>query len=309
MTAGRAAADAFALLSDESRVNILRAVAMAQYEQAPSNAGFEPLSFSEIYDRVDVDNTSKLSYHLGELTGTYLRKHDGGYSFTHAGDRIVRFILAENFRRPADIGSIETSGTCLYCGETTLEARLDEQYFVVRCPTCDRPVTGYTLTPAQARARSGETLLESLKRKQGMEFGLVQAEICPECAGRMDAAVHSVEELTPLEDVPVSHFTLHDCESCRRRYSGPLPFAAAFRTASIAFYWERGVDLLGTGWWECYRFLRDGCWTSERVGSDPVEYRVVLRHEDAELRLVLDDDARTVRTERVRTRSGDRSST
>ncbi|RQG96863.1 DUF7351 domain-containing protein [Natrarchaeobius oligotrophus] len=160
MTAERTAADAFALLSDESRVEIIRAIAIAHSEQEPSNSGPAPLSFSEVYERVGVDNTSKLSYHLGELTGTYLRKREGGYSFTHAGDRIARFILAENFRRPADVGPIETDGSCPYCGETTLEAGVDDQYFAVRCSACDRPVTGYTITPAQTRARSGNTLLE-----------------------------------------------------------------------------------------------------------------------------------------------------
>lgn len=302
MTAGQTAADAFALLSDTSRVAILRAIAVAQYEQDPSSPGFESLSFSEIYDRVDVDNTSKLSYHLGELTGTYLRKDDDGYALTHAGDRIVRFVLAEHFREPTDVGTIETDGTCFYCEETSLEAGLADQYFVVRCRACDRPVTGYTVTPAQARAHSGEALLESLTRKQWAEFGLVQAEICPECAGRVQTEVHSVADQPLLEEVPISLVTVHECGSCLRRFSGPLAYAAAFRTPSIAFHWDHGVDLRQHGWWELYDHLVEERWTADRIAADPPEYRVVLRHGDAELRVFLDEDARTVRTERVRGR-------
>ncbi len=291
-----------ALLSDESRVDILRAVAVAQSEQAPSNSGVVPLSFSAIYERVEIENTSKLSYHLGELAGTYLRKVEDGYAFTHAGEQIVRFILAENFRRPPDIDGIETEGMCLFCGETQLEAGLDDQYFVVRCPSCDRPVTGYVVTPAQARARSGRALLESLKRKQATEFGLVQEGICPECAGEIRTEVLDANEQSLPGDVPVSYFTIDECETCLRRYSGPLTYSAAFRPPSIAFHWDRGVDILGTGWWELHRYLREGRWSAERIATDPVEYRVELRHEDAMLRVFLDAAARTTRTERVRGR-------
>lgn len=305
MVSEETAADMFALLSDESRVEILRAVAVAQSKQGPSNSGFAPLSFSAIYERVEIGNTSKLSYHLGELAGTYLRKVEGGYTFTHAGEQIVRFILAENFRQPPDIDSIETEGMCLFCGETQLEAGLDDQYFMVRCPSCDRPVTGYIVTPAQARARSGPALLESLKRKQGMEFSLVREGICPECAGEIQTAVLDASEQSLPADVPVSYFTVDECEACLRRYSGPLTYSAVFRPASIAFYWDHGVDIFATGWWELHRYLREGLWSAERIATDPVEYRVELRHEDAVFRVFLDDAARTTRTERVRGRDLD----
>ncbi|MFC6875455.1 DUF7351 domain-containing protein [Halobellus marinus] len=305
MVSEQSAADMFALLSDESRVDILRAVAVAQSEQNPSNSGFAPLSFSDIYERVEIDNTSKLSYHLGELAGTYLRKVENGYTFTHAGEQIVRFILAENFRQPSGIDSIETEGMCLFCGETQLEAGLDDQYFMVRCPSCEQPVTGYIVTPAQARTRSGAALLESLKRKQATEFSLVQEGICPECGGEIQTEVLDASEQPLPSEVPVSYFTIDACEACLRRYSGPLTYSAAFRPPSIAFYWDHGVDILGTGWWELHSYLRDGRWSAEQIATDPAEYRIELRHEDAVLRVFLDANARTTRTERVRGRDHD----
>ncbi|SDQ90321.1 winged helix-turn-helix domain-containing protein [Natronobacterium texcoconense] len=303
MASEQTAADTFALLSDESRVDILRAIAREQYEQRLSNSGFTPLSFSDIYERVAIDNTSKLSYHLGELNGIYLEKSDDGYSFTHAGEQIVRFILAENFRQPVDVGTIETEGACLYCEETSLVAELDDQYFVVTCSACDRPVTGYIVTPAQARSYSGAALLESVKRKQAVEFGMVQEGICPECAGRVRTEVLDVDEQPVPEEVPVSYFTLDQCEACLRQYSGPLTYSVAYRTPSVAFHWEHGVDVMERGWWELHCYLVEERWSAERVATDPAEYRVVLRYEDDELRVFLDGNARIVRTERVRGRS------
>uniref|UniRef100_UPI0028809789 DUF7351 domain-containing protein n=1 Tax=Halobellus ordinarius TaxID=3075120 RepID=UPI0028809789 len=133
-------------------------------------------------------------------------------------------------------------GMCLFCGGTQLEAGLDDQYFMVQCLSCDQPVTGYIVTPAQARANSGSALLESLKRKQATEFGLVQEGICPECSGEIQTVVLDASEQSVPAEVLVSYFTIDECQACLRRYSGPLPFSAAFRTPSIAFYWDHGLE-------------------------------------------------------------------
>ena len=47
----------------------------------------------------------------------------------------------------------------------------------------------------------------------------------------------------------------------------------------------------------------DGQWAADRVGTDPDEYRVALRRDDATLRLYLDENAAVTRTERVQRRN------
>jgi hypothetical protein len=66
------------------------------------------LSFSGIYDRVSADSSSKLSYHLNGLTGTFPRKHENGYAFTHAGERPIRFVLAGNYQQPPAVDESAT---------------------------------------------------------------------------------------------------------------------------------------------------------------------------------------------------------
>jgi DNA-binding transcriptional ArsR family regulator len=46
------ATEVFGLLSDETRLDVLRAVATAQHEN--ERTGVADLSFSELYDRVDL---------------------------------------------------------------------------------------------------------------------------------------------------------------------------------------------------------------------------------------------------------------
>jgi hypothetical protein len=300
METERAADDVFGLLSDEIRLDILRTIALAQSEERKT--GIAQLSFSEIYERVDVDNTSKLSYHLGELTETFLRKHEGGYAFTHAGEQMVRFILAGNYRSPEDFGTIETGGQCLYCGETALQAMYHEQFFFIRCSECDHPAFSYRVRPAQVQDRTGSDLIESIIWEQAGDFVKMRQGVCPDCSGRLDTEVIDAKDEPVPDAVPVSFATRSECQQCLRFMSIPLTHAAAYHPESVAFHWEHGVDIMGTGFWELHSYVLDGRWTAEQLDTTPAEYRVELRCDGASLRLDLDSDAAVTRTERVRRR-------
>lgn len=295
------AGDVFGLLSDDIRLDILRTVAIAQQEEQA--AGVAALSFSDMYDRVDVDSTSKLSYHLGELTGTFLRKHEGGYAFTHAGEQLVRFVLAENYRSPSDFGTIETDGTCLFCGESALEALLENQYFMIRCSDCDRPAFSYRIRPAQVRSRTGTDLIDAVIWEQAGDFFKMRQGVCPDCAGRLDTEVIDTETVPVSETVPASFGTYSECQQCRRCLSIPLSYAAACHPESVAFHWEHGVDIMGTGMWEWHNHLHEGRWNSERNDTEQANYRVVLQRDKTALRLYLDERAVVKRTERVQRRN------
>lgn len=298
MSDERSADEVFNLLSDEIRLDVLRTVALGQNEQP--RTGVAELSFSDIYDRVDVDNTSKLSYHLGELTGTFLRKHEGGYAFTHAGERLVRFVLAENFREPGGFGPIELDGRCLFCGGTDLLASAEAQYFMVRCNDCERPTFAYRIRPAQVRHRSGDGLIDAVVREQAGDYVKVRRGVCPDCSGRLETTVLDAENQPVGDEVPVSFATDNECQQCLRRIGGPLTYAALYHPESIGFHWEHGLDVMEAGYWEHHDYLHSGRWHSDRVSTDPDEYRVEFQYDTDSLRVFLDESATVTRTERVR---------
>ena len=300
MASNRSADEVFGLLSDESRLDILRAVAIAQKEA--STTGEASLSFSEIYDRVSVDNTSKLSYHLGELTGTFLRKHAEGYAFTHAGEQLVRFILSKNYERPADIGPIDTDGVCLFCGKAALQATIEEQYFMVRCSACDRPAFAYRARPAQVRSHTGDEIVESVIWEQAGDLLKTRQGVCPDCGGKLETAVEEASGSPAGDSVPVSFAAVSECHHCLRQVGIPLPYAAAYHPDSVAFHWEHGVDILGTGFWEFHPYLLNDRWTAESLPSESAAYRVAFEHGPAVLRVYLDETATVTRTERVQIR-------
>jgi hypothetical protein len=299
----RPADEVFGLLSDRIRVDILRAVALAQHERAQAGTGPVELAFSEIYDRVDVDSSSKLSYHLGELAGTFLRKGPDGYSFTHAGERIVRFVLSRNYEEPPAFGPRETAGTCPFCGAETLEASLRRQFFRLECASCDRPVGGYPTTPAQVRSVDESSLVRQVGRTQVTTVEQLRRGTCPECAGQLSTDVREVPE-APLPDG--TPFVVVDrCGECLRQYNGPLTYRVVYHPASVAFHWDRGIDVTSRVPSDLHGHVYEDRWTAERVSTDPEEYEVTLRRGDDSLRVRLDATATVTRTERIRRSDGD----
>ncbi|WP_256289487.1 DUF7351 domain-containing protein [Halobellus inordinatus] len=248
-------------------------------------------------------NTSKLSYHLGELRGVYLRKSDDGYSLSHAGERIVRFLLSENYEQPESLGPEPVDGVCVFCGEEALEAKLSHQFFRIDCTACEKQVTGQPITPAQVRTRDGESLVRSVKLRSAEDARQIRREMCPECGAHLSADVIGVPE-SPLPDAD-SFVVTSTCEECLREYNSPLTYSVVSHPASVAFHWNRGIDVTARGLWEFHEYLYEGRWTSEQTASDPNEYVVVLRHGEDAVRLYLDSTATVVRTERVRSDSGE----
>ncbi|MEA5407961.1 hypothetical protein VB773_10590 [Haloarculaceae archaeon H-GB2-1] len=131
----------------------------------------------------------------------------------------------------------------------------------------------------------------------------MRQDVCPDCAGDLDTGVIDAEHVAVPDSVPVSFATRSECQQCLRFMSVPLTHAAAYHPESVAFHWEHGVDIMGTGMWELHQYLLDGTWTAERTAKDPVEYRVELRRDETSLRLYLDDAAGVKRTERVQRRT------
>jgi hypothetical protein len=303
MAADTAVEDMFGLLSNGTRIEILRAVALAEYER--TRVGGEPvrLRFSEIYDRVNAEDTARFSYHLGELTGTYLRKHEDGYAFTHAGERIARFVLSGNHGEPEPFGREPVEGTCPFCGAEALEASLAERFFRVGCTACERPVAGQPVTPAQTRDGDAGSVIRSVRHSSIRDYRQLRNGVCPTCSGGLSAEVVDMED-SPLPDADTFLVT-SECGACLRQYNAPLTYSVVYHPASVTFHWDRGTDVTEVPVWEFGDRLRDGRWTSERRSADPATYEVTLREGDDALRLRLDDCASVTRTERVRRGRGD----
>ncbi|MFC6736862.1 DUF7347 domain-containing protein [Halolamina salina] len=107
--------DALAVLGDETRIAILRALAAAD----------EPLSFSELRRRADVRDPGRFNYHLSKLREYFVREVDGGYALREAGSRVVAAagVAGTSAAEPdlVDDSPDSEPSTCPVCGETDCE--------------------------------------------------------------------------------------------------------------------------------------------------------------------------------------------
>jgi len=98
------AEDAFSLLGESLRLDIIRVL----WEAGRGN----PVRFSNLYDHIDVSDSSRFNYHLQQLIPHYVRKSEEGYRLTEAGERIVRAVNAGTYTEYTEMEDFDVRGTC-----------------------------------------------------------------------------------------------------------------------------------------------------------------------------------------------------
>ncbi|ERH10693.1 MAG: hypothetical protein J07HX64_02471 [halophilic archaeon J07HX64] len=108
---GMSPEDAFAVLGDETRLDIVRilwrAGAFDRYDDLYGNP--TTMSFSEVRRRADITDNGRFDYHLSKLTPQFVRQTEGGYRLSSAGKKIARAVVAiAEEPAPGDPGPPET---------------------------------------------------------------------------------------------------------------------------------------------------------------------------------------------------------
>jgi hypothetical protein len=131
----------------------------------------------------------------------------------------------------------------------------------------------------------------------------VRAGHCPACGGTLSTRIEDISD-APLPDAD-PFLVVDRCADCLREYGAQLSYGLAYHPASVAFHWNRGLDVSRKGLWEFHEVAIADRWTAERVESDPDRYRVSFRQGTDALRMRVDADATVEATERLRRRDPD----
>lgn len=278
---------AFAALGNELRVTILRVLAEATADAATDDE--RGLSFTEIYDRVDIDSTSRLSYHLDKLDGTFVRKSPDGYRLTQAGDRVVRAVRSGAYTETPTFPRTELDGRCHACRATTLVAEYRDPLLVVNCTACTTRIVTYDLPPAESVNRTPLEVLRSCDQRVHHEYGMALRGTCAMCGGRTEVSTRTrdaPDDDAPDDDAP-GYLCVAACRSCQHEVYAPLEVRLLYHPAVVSFYWQQGVDASTIPFWNIATYLMD--WRVDRVGTDPDRFHVTVVHGDDHLQLAVDD--------------------
>lgn len=278
------AVDALSSLDNRTRLEILFALAEAERERGEQ---WLSLSFTELYDAVDLESSSRFSYHLDQLVGQFVAETADGYRLTYGGEKIVRMVLSGVYEGTRSFDEVPVDGVCIYCDTDSLVATVDEERFVVRCECCESTLLVDLLPLSQTRNRPPSAIVDSVGHRIWSTYTLVRGGVCPECYGAVDTAPDSSSH-----DGQTFHTLVHTCRECWLTITMPLEVSAAFHPAGVGFCWEHGISLPDVPLWEFFEFVVAGAITADIASHDPFEATFELSFDDETLRLEMDDSFR-----------------
>jgi DNA-binding transcriptional ArsR family regulator len=210
--------EAFALLADETRLEILRTLSEVD----------DPLSFSVLFERSDYDDSSNFSYHLGKLEGHFITRTDEGYAIRQTGRRVVEAVIAGTVTENPLVERAPTDSPCPFCG-APIEVSYEQERVEMYCSECagalrhedprDQFATdderfghlgSMSLPPAGVRGRSPPEILEAAQAWKHLDVMADSAGFCSRCSGVIEHSVTVCEDHDGTEGI---------CGHCGRRYA------------------------------------------------------------------------------------------
>ncbi len=274
----------FSVLSDDNRVSILRTLWKME----------GTMSFSELYDAVDVEDSGQFNYHLDKLVDQFVNKTEEGYTLTEAGRQINGAIDAGSYTATGSMEPIPLDVSCPTCGGDRTLFYEDER-LEVECDSCDiKAAFGVPPSVFAGRDRkeipkiAGQYLLTALYR--------LQRGFCAFCDGPIRQTVEPLGE-PPWESspedrdnttIPIVQF---ECQNCGANPTSGLTISLLHHPKVIAFYAEQGTDIRDETLWKIATFNAE-YETIER--EDPFRASATFHAGDDELTVVVDQNFETV---------------
>ncbi|AGN02946.1 hypothetical protein L593_15060 [Salinarchaeum sp. Harcht-Bsk1] len=268
--------EAFAVLSDDNRIAILRAL----WELDEYSA-----SFSDLHDSVDVADSGQFNYHLGKLTDQFVRKTEDGYKLTAAGIRVVGAILGGAYTMAGSMDPVELDEPCPSC-DGRWQFRYEDEFARMECESCSMaiqypvpPGTFVGVAHAEMPARTERylrTLLEQLRN-----------DVCPYCEGETESRIVVVEEpsdgIEELQSIPLVRY---DCTRCAGELTTDVGTPLLADPTIVSFFHDRGVDVRERSLWQFAAFDDED---TSIEASDPYRVTVTFEADGEELVVTVDE--------------------
>lgn len=278
-----AAATAFSVLSDDTRIEILLTLWQSEH-----------LSFVDLQRETGIDDSGRFNYHLDKLVDQFVQKADGGYRLTSVGAKVVDLLLDARFG-PSPPPAIDepTDVDCLSC-DGRLHVYYEDGDMRLACPDCG-DVLHYGFFPPQGRtARDADATLDAYSQQVWRNVTLAHRGVCPHCRGRMRTEV----DTDPEWSVPAA--ARGRCLDCGAPFSSPVGLRLLADPDVVSFLadYDRFVD--ERRFWE-FEFVYDEG-AVDVVSEDPPRYRLTVSGDGECLEVTIDETAHVVDTARRRPR-------
>lgn len=287
--------EAFSVLGNETRLRILQVLG-----EAP-----DPLSFTELRDRVGLRQGGKFNYHLDKVVGHFVAKSEEGYRLRKAGQRVVEAVVSgavtdDPVMKPAPI-----EFDCLLCGTQILVSYRAER-LELYCPGCKGQygkavkrresmfpgnhgrLGGYELPPAGVQGRSRRELLSAASLWAHLGNVAEAHGLCPRCGGIIERTIRVCnshdrsEGLCPACEKRHAIQVDRTCTTCPHQSSGMAVNHLAATLPLRSFVAAQGLDPIAEG----FRWGWD--YEEEILETDPLRARFRFDIDGATITLTTD---------------------
>ncbi len=276
-------AEAFAIIGNETRLDILK-----ELWAAPER----PVRFSNLRRRVGMRDSAQFNYHLGKLTGTFVRKTNDGYEFKSAGRKVVSAILGGSFTGHPNVGPIDLEEDCVVCGDP-LQANYTDEQMAVECPECGHGHGKFRFPPGGFHDRTHTAVMRAFNERVRHLHCLAADGVCPECNGKMITEI--VDK--PVESLGTDFHVVHRCQQCRHELRSPIGLVLLDTADVVTFYRDHGIDLCRIPYWSLSWAITDEHLVVH--SRDPWRLEIAITLDDETLTVTLDGDLALLDRERT----------
>lgn len=246
--------EAFALVADETRLEILRTLAESG----------EALAFSTLFERSDYETRSNFSYHLDRLEGHFITRTDDGYVLRQTGRRILEAVIAGTITENLVVEREPIDEACPFCSAPIEVSYQQErvEMFCTECPGFFRQADSgeayasefgtlghIHLPPAGVPGRTPAEMHHAAIAWSNLELLGISTGICPRCSGSIEHAVaacddHDADGVCGQCDRRYAILFKADCTACHYSTSGIPNICLLGRTELLSFITDHGANPL-----------------------------------------------------------------
>lgn len=294
--------EAFAVLGDETRLQILLALGRAD----------QPLPFSAVFDRVDYDTTANFSYHLEKLLGHFVQQTDDGYDLRRTGERIVEAVLSGAVTDAPVVERTAIDEPCFRCGGS-MEVSYREEAVGLYCLDCGGTRGGESETTAWSADHEDDILghvylppggvhdrspVELLQAAEVWTVAAAQARsrgVCPRCSAQVDHQVRVCEDHDAGDgrcaacDQLFAVTVFERCRNCIFAMTSIATIRLLATEALMRFMIDHGIDPIAPDGFHVSNLERE-----EVVSTAPFRGRFTFTAGDDAIAITVDDELSVV---------------
>jgi DNA-binding transcriptional ArsR family regulator len=225
------------LLSNETRFDILRALATQRFDETDATG----MTFTELFEAIETDDSGNFNYHLKRLLDRLVTKEGEYYRLTHGGIQLFSSLQATTYA-PGYEEVIPLDQSCPLC-QGALRATYREGYLDIGCE--DHLLLETYVHPTWIGSLSTDEFLRRVSVILHHQIEEIVTGFCPLCHGALGCELR-----TDAEPYPVQYY--YPCEQCGTELRLRPQQTVSCHVSVQAFYRERGIELRETPPWQLY---------------------------------------------------------